>query len=146
MPKFRVRRVLSRPETVVAPAPDTQPADDLESTRPRVNGTPSGRVQFDDRGNAIWDLAARNVRLNGATKSLKVLDNPALSLAEDAPTPTEVVKANPLGTVKGYNPYDSGKLDKKRQGGDAKKDLRKLSEWIQLRKQVAGNNPIEEEE
>jgi hypothetical protein len=146
MPKFRVRRVLSRPDAAAAPAPDTRAADNVEPTRPRVNGTPSGRVQFDDRGNAVWDVAARNVRLDGATKSLKVLDNPTLSLAEDAPTPTAVVKANPLGTVKGYNPYDSGKLDKKRKGGgDAKKDLRKLSEWIKLRKQAAGNNPIEEE-
>jgi len=104
---------------------------------------PSGRVQFDDRGNASWDVASRNVRLNGAAQSLKVLENPTLSLADDAPTPTEVVKPNPLGTVKGYNPYDSGKLDRKRKA-DAKKDLRKLSEWIKLRKQAADNNPTEE--
>jgi hypothetical protein len=101
-------------------------------------------VQFDDRGNAVWDVAASNVRLDGATQSLKALENPTLSLADDAPTPTAVVKANPLGTVKGYNPYDSGKLDKKRKGADPKKDLRKLSEWIKLRKQAAGNNPIDD--
>ena len=139
MPKFRVRRVLSG----TAPAP-VRETDNAEPTRPTINGTPSGRVQFDDRGNAVWDVAARNVRLDGAAQSLKVLENKTLSLAEDAPTPTEVVKANPLGTVKGYNPYDSGKLDKKKKGADAKKDLRKLSEWIKLRKQAAGNNPIEE--
>ena len=139
VPKFRVRRILAKP---AAPAP--APVESAEPTRPRINGTPSGRVQFDERGNAVWDVASRNARLNGATQSLKVLENPTLSLADDAPTPTEVVKANPLGTVKGYNPYDSGKLDKKRKGADAKKDLRKLSEWIQLRKQAAGNNPTEE--
>src|SRR5450755_2715137 len=145
LPKFRVRRVLSRPAPAATPAPEPRAADIVEPARPRVNGMPSGRVQFDDRGNATWDVIARNGRLDGATKSLNVLDNPTLSLAEDAPTPTKVAKANPLGTVKGYNPYDSGKLDKKKKGGDVKKDLRKLSEWIKLRKQAAGNNPIEEE-
>jgi hypothetical protein len=138
LPKFRVRRVLSRSAAPAAPATESD-----ESNRPRVNGMPSGRVQFDDRGNASWDVASRNVRLNGAAQSLKVLENPTLSLADDAPTPTEVVKPNPLGTVKGYNPYDSGKLDRKRKA-DAKKDLRKLSEWIKLRKQAADNNPTEE--
>jgi hypothetical protein len=139
MPKFRVRRV-----PTATNAPPARAADNAEPTRPRINGIPSGRVQFDDRGNAVWDVAASNVRLDGATQSLKALENPTLSLADDAPTPTAVVKANPLGTVKGYNPYDSGKLDKKRKGADPKKDLRKLSEWIKLRKQAAGNNPIDD--
>jgi hypothetical protein len=138
VPKFRVRRILSK-----AAVPAAAVVQGAEEDRPRVNGVPSGRVQFDDRGNATWDVASRNVRLQGASQSLKVLDNPTLSLADDAPTPTEVVKPNPLGTVKGYNPYDSGKLDRKRKA-DAKKDLRKLSEWIKLRKQAAGNNPTEE--
>src|SRR5450432_599848 len=92
MPKFRVRRVLSAKDAAPARA-----ADNAEPTRPKVNGPPSGRVQFDDRGNAVWDVAARNVRLDGAAHSLKVLENPTLSLADDAPTPTEVVKPNPLG-------------------------------------------------
>ena len=31
-------------------------------------------------------------------------------MAEDAPTPFDPVRPNPLGTVKGYDPYDSGRL------------------------------------
>ena len=45
------------------------------------------------------------------------------------------VKANPLGTVKGYSPYDSGVLAKA-EAPRKKKDLRKLSEWLKLKKQV----------
>ncbi len=86
-----------------------------------------GRVRFDDRGNAVWETAA-------AQDPLRTLDNPALSLAPDAPTPGEVVKPNPHGAVKGYDPYDSGKLDRKPRR--PKKDLRKLGEWIALRKQA----------
>ncbi|MFI4888998.1 MAG: hypothetical protein ACHQIL_00550 [Steroidobacterales bacterium] len=78
------------------------------------------------------------------SQPMKILDNPTLSLAEDAPTPSDVVRPNPLGVVKGYNPYDSGKLDQKRRGPVVKKDLRKLSEWIKLRNQAAGNDPLEE--
>jgi pyruvate/2-oxoglutarate dehydrogenase complex dihydrolipoamide acyltransferase (E2) component len=147
MPRFRVRRILSKPAKAAAPAA-AEPAPDVsaEPTRPTVPSTPSGRVQFDDRGNAVWDWALRTARLErgGASQPLKVLENPTLSLAEDAPTPTDVVKPNPLGIVKGYNPYDSGKLDRKKKGPEPKKDLRKLSEWIQLRKQAASNKPIEE--
>jgi hypothetical protein len=43
---------------------------------------------------------------------------------------------------KGYNPYDSGKLGK--QAGPRKKDLRKLSEWMKLRKQAGANKEEEE--
>ncbi len=64
-----------------------------------------------------------------------------LSLAEDAPTPFDLVKPNPHGTVKGYNPYDSGKLSKAEQA--RKKDLKKLSEWLELKKQATGNRDDE---
>jgi len=98
----------------------------------------SGRVKFDERGNAIWEWAISTGVFNreGSTERLKKLENPGLSLAEDAPTPFDKVKPNPQGVVKGYNPYDSGKLA--RSGPPPKRrDLRKLGAWLQLKKQSA---------
>ena len=78
-----------------------------------------------------------------STERLQKLENPALSLAEDAPTPFDHVKSNPLGTVKGYNPYDSGKLAKA-PAPVRKKDLRKFSEWVRLKKQATNGNQDDE--
>ena len=117
-----------------------------------VSGKPSsaepkktGRVQFDDRGNAIWEwsIATGAFGREVSTERLQKLENPGLSLAEDAPTPSfNQVKPNPQGAVKGYNPYDSGRLGKAEP--PRKKDLKKLSEWLELKKQ-AGNNRDKED-
>jgi hypothetical protein len=48
------------------------------------------------------------------------------------------VRSNPLGTKKGYDPYDSCKLGK-RPEPPKKKDLRRLSEFLKLKKQAEGN-------
>jgi hypothetical protein len=111
---------------------------------PTLGGPTSGRVKFDARGNAIWEWAVTTGAFGRevSTERLKRLENDALSLAEDAPTPADHVKANPLGVVKGYNPYDSGKLGKTRQA-PKKTDLRKLSEWLKLKKQAANNKDDE---
>jgi len=105
----------------------------------------TGRVTFDDRGNAIWEwsIASGAFGREVSTDRLKRLEHPALSIAEDAPTPFVTVRPNPLGTKKGYDPYDSGKLGK-RPSPRKKKDLRKLSEWLKLKKQADSNNPDEE--
>jgi len=105
----------------------------------------TGRVQFDDRGNAIWEwsVATGAFGREVSTERLQKLENPALSLAEDAPTPFDHVKSNPLGTVKGYNPYDSGKLAKTAAPA-RKKDLRKFSEWVRLKKQATSGNQDDE--
>ena len=119
-----------------APAQDT----DVDA---RSNGR-TGRVKFDDRGNAIWEwsIATGAFGREISEDRLHKLEHPALSLAEDAPTPVETVRANPLGTKKGYNPYDSGKLGKP-QAPPRKTDLRRLSEFIKLKKQAAGNKDDE---
>ena len=108
-------------------------------------GPRSGRVQFDERGNAVWEWAIKTGKFGRepSTERLHRLENPGLSLADDAPTPVDKVKPNPQGVLKGYNPYDSGKLAPG-QTTRKKTDLRKLSDWLKLKKQAEKNNPDEE--
>jgi hypothetical protein len=103
----------------------------------------TGRVKFDERGNAVWEwqVATGAFGLEVSTQRLQKLEHPALSIADDAPTPVETVRANPLGTKKGYDPYDSGRLGKKPP--PPKKDLRRLSEWLKIKKQAERNKDEE---
>jgi hypothetical protein len=64
------------------------------------------------------------------------LENPSLRLAEDQPTPGDLVRPNPHGVLEGYSPYDSGLLVG-RKAAWPKKDLRKLGEWLKLRKKAS---------
>ena len=56
-------------------------------------------------------------------------------------TAPNAVRVNPLGAKKGYDPYDSGKLGKKPE--KQKNDLRKLGEWLKLKKQAEKNKEEE---
>ena len=115
-----------------------------QTTAPPTRQT-TGRVQFDERGNAIWEWAIATGAFGRevSTERLQKLEVPGLSLAEDAPTPSQRVKSNPMGAIKGYNPYDSGKLGRPPEA-PRKKDLRKLSDWLKLKKQAANNDPDSE--
>jgi hypothetical protein len=125
-------------------SPKPAPAGTAEPSAKDAAAKTTGRVKFDDRGNAIWEWAITTGAYSPEVSSqrMKRLEHPALSIAEDAPTPVDHVRSNPLGTKKGYDPYDSGKLGKP-PAPPRKKDLRKLSEWLKLKKQ-AGNNKDEE--
>ena len=128
----------SKPPPAGKKTPPDAPAETPEPPAKRT-----GRVKFDDRGNAVWEWALTSGEFGseGTTARIKKLENPHLAIAEDAPTPAKTIKANPLGTVKGYDPYESGKLDDKPK--PRKKDLRKLGEWIALRKQATDNKDDE---
>jgi len=105
----------------------------------------SGRVKFDDRGNAIWEwaMATGAFGRDVADTRLRSREHPGLAIVDDGPSPAEKM-ANPLGLKKGYDPYDSGKLGKERIS--RKKDLRKLSEWLKLKKQAEANKSQEDPE
>jgi hypothetical protein len=105
-----------------------------------ADGKGTGRVKFDDRGNAVWEWSVATGAFGHevSTQRLQKLEHPALSIADDAPTPLDTVRPNPLGTKKGYDPYDSGKLGK-RPEAPRKRDLRRLGEFLKLKKQTAAN-------
>jgi hypothetical protein len=126
-------------------APDPASGGKPGAPDSKAGGKGTGRVQFDDRGNAIWEwsIATGAFGREVTTERMQRLEHPALSLAEDSPTPMETVRSNPLGTKKGYDPYDSGKLGKAPGSPPKKTDLRKLSEVIKLKKQAANNKDDE---
>jgi hypothetical protein len=125
--------------------PGPQDADTSSPADLKADAKSTGRVQFDSRGNAVWEwsIATGAFGREVSTERLQRLEHPALSIADDSPTPFDTVRPNPLGQKTGYNPYDSGKLGKKPEA-PKKKDLRKLSEFLKLKKQAAGTKDDEE--
>jgi hypothetical protein len=111
-------------------------ARDASAAQPAgVTRNNSGRVKFDDRGNAVWEWAVStgSFATDVSTARLKKLENDTLSLADDAPPPANnIVKPNPKGAVQGYSPYDSGLLAKTDRQPAKKKDLRRLGEFLKL--------------
>lgn len=102
------------------------PDDDDSSDGTEAPAERSGRVQFDDRGNAVWQPGRR-----------RRLDHPSLSLAEDEPAPLNGAHDNPSGLKSGYDPYTSGLLKGgKKEEFRKRTDLRALSKWIQLKKNL----------
>ena len=106
-----------KPKSSAQAAP-SEPA--APSSKIETGDKSTGRVKFDERGNAVWEwqVTTGAFATEVSTQRLQKLEHPALSIADDAPTPFETVRSNPLGTKKGYDPYDSGRLGKKAAAGE----------------------------
>jgi hypothetical protein len=136
---YRARKAVERSKSK-PPLPDKPP--ETESSPGAVEKT-TGRVKFDDRGNAIWEwsISTGSFGLDVSSGRLKKLEHGSLSIADESSPALSPVKPNPVGAKKGYNPYDSVRVGKpaadKPGEKRKKKDLRRLGEWIALRKQAS---------
>jgi hypothetical protein len=113
---------------------DQQQKLDAQFQRPADQ---AGKINFDDRGNAFFewrdDLSGDD---NDAAQRRRdqALANPGLSLADEGlPTITDLV---PRDCRSGYNPYESGVLDRKAAPAKKKRDLRELSRWIEAKRKA----------
>ena len=141
------------------PAPEAIPESTPEQPAPEKR---SGRVTFDARGNSVWEwqLETGVYSRDVSTQKLKKLDLGTLSIAETA------IQKRPEGLLdpdepklpgSGFNPYDntprsehggnpydnarirSNALAPKPKTEPPKRnadDMRKLSDWIKLKKSV----------
>jgi len=124
---------------------DRVDADDLPLDEADHAFNQTGRVIFDDRGNAIWEWAMDPGAHDDASGApLRILEHPSLSIAEDSPSVVDSVRGNGQVAKKGYDPYDSDK-PRKPNAPSRKKDLRRLSEWLKLKKQAEENKKNEDD-
>jgi hypothetical protein len=136
-----------------APDDSDAPADDQRS----------GRISYDERGNSVWEwkletgVYSRDIN----TQRLKKLDLNDLSIAETAkhPRPPGLGDTPPMPGG-GFNPYDNSSTargnvvsnplkpaPKPAQSATRKPmDLKKLQEWIEIRKRVQENKREEGED
>jgi hypothetical protein len=130
-------------DTAKLPKPDF--SDTAKLPKPDFSAAlqnPTGHVEHDDRGNAVWQWAGDKRLVTEA------LHHPALSIDETPAgtpgTPAGNVVPDKKAARVGYNPYEVGPMEKKSR--EKRPDLRELSRWIELRRKVSENQGGEEEE
>lgn len=129
----------------------------------------SGRIAYDERGNSVWEwqletgVYSRDIN----TQKLKKLDLNDLSIAETATYERPAGLGSPSGKSMpggGFNPYDNssttrgnvagrghsggGKPALKPEPKEPRKpmDLKKLEEWLEIRKRVQQQKRDDDEE
>jgi hypothetical protein len=101
-------------------------------------GSEPGHLGVDDRGNVTWEWSKNEDLLAdtslGALERVRALVPSSLQIKDEDDDPRNPMRGNAKGLKRGYNPYNSGVLGKRRW--QKKKDLKELSRWIDLRKKV----------
>jgi len=115
-------------------------------TRPQ-RGKP-GDVGFDDLGNALYQWKDDRMLEEGVdadTRRQRALSVPNLVLMDDEPPPDlKTITTNTKGLRVGYNPYDSGRLNKEKW--KKPRDLRALSQWIEAQKNAGAAQQDDEQD
>lgn len=108
-----------------------------ESQMRKLGANPAGRIGFDDRGNAIYEWRpSLSVDTQDADRlRADALDHPGLAIIDDASPAHARIQRNTNGLRLGYNPYESGQLDRKQ--ARKPRDMRELSRWIELRRKMS---------
>lgn len=153
-------------------SPGKATADAATGDQPPAGDQRSGRISYDDRGNSVWEwqLETGVYSRDISTQRLKKLELDDLSIADTASHPRPPGLGDPPGRKatpdSGVNPYDNstsargniandpynsakrGALKPAAAAAPARKptDLKKLQEWIELRKRVEQNKREEGED
>lgn len=105
----------------------------------RLSSDHGAKVAFDDRGNAIWQFAPHAEGEFEAEESPpRGLFHPGLAVADEDPAESPTIRANVKGLRVGYNPYDSGQLERRLRRKP--RNMRELSRWIELRRKLVPGN------
>jgi hypothetical protein len=106
--------------------------------RKRPRPDKPGAIGFDDLGNAQYQWQDKRMLDDSdaaESRRLRALSLANLVLVDDEPPPDiTIAPLNKHGMRLGYNPYESGRLEKTQRNKQI--DLRALSDWIASR-----NNP-----
>jgi hypothetical protein len=106
-----------------------------------------GHIAFDDRGNAIYEWNDDRLAQDGADGEKarrRALAHPGLAVVEDETNPSAPIRNNKKGLRLGYNPYESGLLDRTAKARLPRRNLRELSRWIETKKKVTNGHGDEE--
>lgn len=100
----------------------------------------AGSIRFDELNNAQFQWHEKDCleeSVEAAQRREQALSVANLVLVDDEPVPNQAIAPlNKHGMRLGYNPYDSGRLERKSPG--KRVDLRELSKWIEAKKSEQG--------
>ena len=148
---------MSAPRDPKSKGPAAEQSNPASPPTDAANDGRSGRIAYDERGNSVWEwqletgVYSRDIN----TQKLKKLELDDLSIAETAtharPAGLGAPSVMPGG---GFNPYDNSSTTRGNVGGSAHSgggkaalksepreprkpmDLKKLEEWLEIRKRV----------